>query len=413
MHKKVFPIPAIEAKHRQGLLGQHFDCFLTWMRNHGYSRCSIRFQIQCITHFGKYLKRRGIHSIHQLEGTEGQKLLTAYRKYCQSQRHWRRDSGLKLYLGALEEAGILRSPPPKDSSLYPETKQYSSFLETQRGLSDGSIHRHLYWTEKFLHFLGYQKDTSSLPSFGVADIDRFIEEEAVSLQRATIQGLSGSLRGFLRFLYQSGKLATDLSWLVVSPRRYKLESLPRVLSWGEVKRIIESVDRSSRTGPQHYAILVLLANYGLRAGEVAHLKLRDINWRKKSIRITPRKSGKDLYLPLTSQVARAITDYLKRGRPASKYREFFLLSRAPFRPLTSQNIAYVVRRHLQLAGLELSGGESHLIRHSFATHLMRKGVPLKYISDLLGHRSLASTHIYTKTATEHLREVALEVPEVR
>ena len=144
MHKKVFPIPAIEAKHRQGLLGQHFDCFLTWMRNHGYSRCSIRFQIQCITHFGKYLKRRGIHSIHQLEGTEGQKLLTAYRKYCQSQRHWRRDSGLKLYLGALEEAGILRSPPPKDSSLYPETKQYSSFLETQRGLSDGSIHRHLH-----------------------------------------------------------------------------------------------------------------------------------------------------------------------------------------------------------------------------------------------------------------------------
>ena len=108
-----------------------------------------------------------------------------------------------------------------------------------------------------------------------------------------------------------------------------------------------------------------------------------------------------------------IVDYLKRGRPASKYREFFLLSRAPFRPFTRQNIGYVVRRHLQLAGLGLSGGGPHLIRHSFATHLMRKGVPLKYISDLLGHRSLASTHIYTKTATEHLREVALEVPEVR
>ena len=412
MHEKVFPTPAIEAKHRQGMLGQHFDYFLTWMQKHGYSRYSIHFRIQCITHFGKYLKERGINSIHQLEGAQGQKLLAAYRKYCQDQGHWHRDSRLKLYIQALEEAGILRSLPPKDSSLYPETKQYSNFLKNQKGLSDGSIRHHLYWTEKFLHFLGYQKDTSSLPSFGIADIDRFMEEAAVSLQRATIQGLSGSLRGFLRFLYQSGKLATDLSCLLVSPRRYKLESLPRVLSWGEVKRIIESVDRSSRTGPQHYAILVLLANYGLRAGEVAHLKLRDINWRRKSIRITPRKSGKDLYLPLTSQVAQAITDYLKRGRPASKCRELLLLSCAPFKPLTSQNIAYVVNRHLQLAGLGLSVRGPHLIRHSFATHLMRKGVPLKYISDLMGHRSLASTHIYTKTATEHLREVALEVPEV-
>ena len=99
MDKKVFPTPAIEAKHRQGILGQHFDYFLTWMQKHGYSRCSIRFQIQCITHFGKYLKKRGINSIHQLEGAGGQKLLATYRKYYQAQRHWRRDSGLKLPIG--------------------------------------------------------------------------------------------------------------------------------------------------------------------------------------------------------------------------------------------------------------------------------------------------------------------------
>ena len=199
MHKKVFPTPAIEAKHRQGLLGRHFDCFLAWMQKHGYSRHSIRFHIQCITHFGKYLERKGIHSIHQLEGAKGQKLLAAYRQYYQTQGHWRRDSGLKLYLQALEEASILKSIPPKDSSLYAETEEYHSFLKSEKGLSVGSIRHHLYWTEKFLHFLGYQKDTSSLPSFGVAEIDRFIEEEAVSLQRATIQGLSGSLQRFPSF----------------------------------------------------------------------------------------------------------------------------------------------------------------------------------------------------------------------
>lgn len=189
--------------------------------------------------------------------------------------------------------------------------------------------------------------------------------------------------------------------------------MPRVLDWDEVQKIVNSVHRSTRNGPQYYAILVLLTTYGLRAGEVAQLKLEDIDWRRKAIHIVPRKSGKDLYLPLTHGVAQAILDYLRHRRFPSKYRQVFLLTRAPWRSLTRQNIAYVVNRHIELAGLESPRGGSHLLRHSFATHLIRKGASLKQIGDLLGHRTLESTHIYTKTATEHLREVALEVPEVK
>lgn len=413
MHKKIFPTPAIERKHRQGLLGAHFDCFLNWMQEHGYSRHSMRFNVQCLTHLGEYLKKKGISSIHQLQGADGQELLVTYRDYCRGQGYWRRESGLKLYLGALEETGILSSSTPGNSLLFHETKQYRDFLKNQRGLAEKTIHRHIYWIEKFLRFLGCQEHRSSVPTFGIGQVDRFIEQEAERLGRTSQGPLAGCLRSFLRFLYQSGKLATDLSVLITSPRCYKLESLPRVLDWDEVQKIVNSVHRSTRNGPQYYAILVLLTTYGLRAGEVAQLKLEDIDWRRKAIHIVPRKSGKDLYLPLTHGVAQAILDYLRHRRFPSKYRQVFLLTRAPWRSLTRQNIAYVVNRHIELAGLELPRGGPHLLRHSFATHLIRKGASLKQIGDLLGHRALESTHIYTKTATEHLREVALEVPEVK
>lgn len=186
-----------------------------------------------------------------------------------------------------------------------------------------------------------------------------------------------------------------------------------MLTWSEVQKILDSVDRSVKTGLQHYAVLILLATYGLRAGEVTHLKLEDINWREDTIHIPSRKMGKDLWLPLTPQVGKAILEYLKHGRPPSKYHNVFLLTRAPWTPLDRNNIAYVVNRHIQLAGLKPPRHGAHLLRHSFATHLIRAGVPLKHIGDMLGHRNPESTHIYTKTATEQLRQVALEVPEVR
>lgn len=413
MTSKIFPTAAVEAKHRKGLLGTHFDCFVDWMQKHGYSRHSMRFNIQCVTHFGRYLEQRVICSIHQLEGASGKELLVAYRDYLKCHKHWRRDAGLKLYIQALEEAGVIASSPSKDLSLFHETRQYIIFLKSQKGLNERTIQYHLYWVEKFLHFVGYQENTSSLPTFGITDIDRFIEQGAFRLKRATQQHLTGVLRSFLRFLYQSGRLSNDLAPLIISPRRYRLDTLPRVLDWEAIQKILDSVDRSTGSGLQHYAILILLTIYGLRAGEVANLKLEDIDWRKETICIASRKTGRDLWLPLIPQVGKAILDYLKDGRPGSKDRHIFLLTRAPWTPVNRHNVAYVVDRHIERSGLDLPRRGPHLLRHSFATHLIRKGVPLKQIGDMLGHRDPDSTHIYTKTAIEQLREVALDVPEVR
>lgn len=413
MHNKIFPTPAVEARHRGGLLGAYFDCFVTWMQDHGYSRGRMRLNVQGVTHFGQYLRRKGIRSIHQLEEVTGQKLLVAYRHYCKRHRHWQENFGVNLYLRALKEAGVLTNLGSKDSLLLPETQQYVTFLKNQKGLSEKTIHLYTYWVEKFLRFLGYQNGASSMPTFGIADVDRFIEQKGVQLGHASHRLLAKALRSFLRFLYQSGNLYTDLSSLITSPRHYKLQSLPQVLSQPEVQKILSSLDRSTKTGLQQYAILILLTTYGLRVGEVAHIKLEDIDWRNESIHIAQRKTRKDLRLPLMPQAGKAVLDYLKGARPPSKYREIFLLTRAPYTPLNRNYITHMVSRYIKLTGLNLPRYGAHLLRHSFATHLIRKGVSLKQIGDMLGHRNPESTHIYTKTATEHLREVALEIPEVR
>lgn len=293
---------------------------------------------------------------------------------------------------------------------FPLTRLYVSFLEKQKGLSKNTIRCHVYQTEKFLRFLGCAKADKSIPTFGIADIDRFIESEANRLKRTSLQKLANCLRSFIRFLYQTGKISTDLSSLVTSPRIYRLETVHQTLNWSEVQEILNCIDQTTKIGKRDYAILVLLSIYGLRAGEIARLKLENINWRKETIYIAPGKTGQDLWLPLMPLAGKAILKYLKQARPLSKYREIFLLSRAPWTPLHSRNISICVKRYLQHVKPEQQQGGAHLFRHTFATYLAQQGVSLKYIGDLLGHRSCETTQIYTKTNIPYLREVALEVP---
>ena len=413
MHKKLFIKQLVETKHRGGLLGSHYDCFVGWMLEHGYSRETMRYHVQRVTHFGKYLKRRGIHNINKLEGSEGEKLLDSYEKYWRKRGHCGRNRGLRLYIRSLENAGILSNLSSKEIILFPDVEEYVKFLYQQKGLAENTIRYHKDWMEKFLQWVESQKGRCQWDDLSIADIDNFIEFEGANQKRTTHQLFISCLKRFLRFLYQSGKAPTDLSGAVTKPRCYKLESLPRVLEWSEVKKILHSIDRSTTVGRQHYGILMLLTTYGLRAGEVAGLKLEDVDWKNGIVRIKPGKTGKELLLPLMPDVAKAIISYLKYARPKSKFRDIFLLTCAPWTPITSSNIGYVVRRHIDLAKLSPPMRGPHLLRHSVATFLIRNGATLKEIGDLYGHQSQESTRIYTKTATENLREVALDVPEVK
>ena len=406
MQNIFFQVPAVEKKHHKGLFGPYFDYYLRWMQERGYSRNSIRVNIEKVSRFGQYLKRRCIHAINQLEGAMGQKLLADYGKYCR--KYHKNNSGLQIYIRILQESGAITRP---NNQLF-EIKQYEHYLKTQKGLNDITICGYSYWVDKFLRFIKYQNEIS-IPSFGISEVDKFIIQESIRLKNTSKRMVASAIRSFLRYLYLSGKLNSDLSILISYPRQYKFQSLPRVLSQYEIQKILNSIDRRTKLGLRDYAILILLTTYGLRAGEVIRLKLEDIDWRNETIHISPRKTGKDLWLPLIPQVGNAILKYLKYSRPNSSFRELFFRAIAPKTALTKSAVSCMVRRHINKIGLKVPEQGSRILRHSFATCLIRNGASLKQIADLLGHRNLDSTHIYTKTATEKLREIALDIPGVK
>jgi len=156
----------------------------------------------------------------------------------------------------------------------------------------------------------------------------------------------------------------------------------------------------------------LLYTYGVRGGQVRALRLEDIDWVKNQILFRASKHGKDSLLPLTVEVGESVLDYLKNVRPQSSDPHLFLTSRAPYHALAHSNaLSAMVERHLRKAGIEVTSKGAHVFRHGFATRMLQQGHSLKAIADVLGHRHLSTTFIYTQVDFNSLKEVALGWPK--
>jgi integrase len=200
---------------------------------------------------------------------------------------------------------------------------------------------------------------------------------------------------------------------VIGPRIYADEDIPSALRGEDVQRVLK-VTRGDRSvvGLRDYAILTLLATYGLRAGEIVRLRLEDIDWRREVLRVRHSKTGTYSELPLLREPGEAVLRYLEKSRPQSTHREVFLRILAPHRPFKNGSILNcVTRARLQQAGITPEGRKGpHAFRHARAVSLLRSGATLKIIGDVLGHTSPQATGEYLKLATEDLRAVGLELP---
>jgi site-specific recombinase XerD len=193
----------------------------------------------------------------------------------------------------------------------------------------------------------------------------------------------------------------------------RLASLPRHLDTTQFTRLLASLDSSSPRGLRDRAMLLCVARLGLRASEVARLRIDDIDWRNGTIRVPARKTGRGALLPLPQELGQAIVAYLRRGRPATQERQVFVLHRLHLgAPISRQVVGDAVRRALRHSGISAPMRGANLLRHSLATDLLGHRTTLKEIADLFGHRSLATTAIYAKVDVAALREVALPWPEV-
>jgi integrase/recombinase XerD len=289
---------------------------------------------------------------------------------------------------------------------------YGHWLTQVNGLSRSTLRKNVDAARLFLHWLKERGGPETLRRLNVSDLDAYLAWRMPKLRRATRHGVSSCLRSFLRYLRTEDLIPQDLSQAVSGPILYQFDDIPRAFTEEQVEAILGAArgDRSA-AGFRDYALLLMLAMYGLRAGEVIGLRLEDVDWREERFRVRQSKNGRDSFLPLVATVGKAVLKYLQKGRPQTETREVFLRLRAPYRPLLNSSLHAVIGRRLRQAGIEVKGRHgSHAFRFARAGSLIRAKVPLKSIGDLLGHRSATSTEIYLRLATDDLRAISLDLP---
>jgi integrase len=241
-------------------------------------------------------------------------------------------------------------------------------------------------------------------------VTSFITLQVSRLSRGRAKSLVTALRSYLRYLLQQGEITVALAGCIPSVANWSLATTPKSLPAGTVQRVLEQQNQTTPLGRRNYAIMLLLARLGLRAGEVVRLNLEDIDWENGVIRIR-RKGGRWTPLPLLNEVGEALAAYLHSGRPQSSCRRVFLRHRAPVSGFAHTiTVSSIVRRLLIRTGVDSARTGAHLLRHSLAVDLLRKGASLDEIGDVLGHRSQNTTAIYAKVDLAALRPLALAWP---
>jgi site-specific recombinase XerD len=289
---------------------------------------------------------------------------------------------------------------------------YLQWMRHYQHASEGTLELRRHSMTQFLQWLATEATPEGLFRLTAERIEKFFLSYAQSMGRSARHSMQSALRSFLRFCLHQGYIERPLDLAVPTLRTYKLATVPRGLSDTQAQQVLRCIHRNSHAGRRDYAMVQLLYTYGVRGGQVRALRLEDIDWAKNEILFKASKHGKDSRLPLTAQVGERLLNYLQHSRPPSSYPHVFLTCRAPYHPFAhSSSVSAIVERHIRAAGIEISSKGAHAFRHCFATRMLHQGHSLKAIADLLGHRHLGTTFIYTKVNFNALKQVALEWPQ--
>lgn len=300
----------------------------------------------------------------------------------------------------------LQLPSPAARPYANHLSQFTDYMLRERGLSPHTVAYRYRSVESFL--IRLTAADLDLDMVTVAQVDdllaRQVRDEGYA--RVTVQTYASTLRAFFRFAEANKWCRPGLAVAVMAPRVFPHESLPIGPSWEDVNRVLAALADDNPAHIRDRALVLLLAVYGLRAGEVVALRLDDFDWEREILTVPRGKGQKPRIYPLCRPIGEAILRYLREVRPVSARRELFLTMRAPFRPLPRGGLGQVVTRRLQALDVTLPHYGPHALRHACATHLLERGLSLKEIGDHLGHRSPETTRIYAKVDLTGLRCVA-------
>jgi site-specific recombinase XerD len=407
MLESLFAYPAVVARHRAApLLGER-ERFLTRCSQRGYTAQGLRKIAWMLLVISRSIPA-GRRKVRQSEIERGARRHTvrflrhkAGRGNCATTQRMFRHLAT-TWFGYL---GKLAPEEPSRGFFDAQVEAFERFMREERGLSEVTI---LSRRQRVGHFLGsLPSRVRSVRQITVADIDRYlIQQSGRGWSRRSLAVLAASLRSFFRYIEGRHGCKAGLAAAIASPRIYSDEGLPRGPDWDAVQRLIASATGNTPMAMRDRAILMLLAVYGFRRGEVARLCLEDIEWDQEVLRVVRPKQRRVQRYPLTRPVGNAVVQYLRQVRPRCAYREIFLAMKAPMRPLSPGTITSIVRRRLSRLGVHVRGCGPHGLRHACARHLLEQGFSLKQIGDQLGHRRASTTLHYAKIDLRSLRQVA-------
>jgi integrase/recombinase XerD len=404
-------IARLQGETRQDLFDDHIKLFLLDLHSAGYAELTLRKKRPILRSFARWANQREIgvldfndRHVVAFVADSARKSKAFVMLQLSVVRHFLR----YLRSGASEQ----RPPILEDTSAADDLlRRYEDFLRRDRGLAENSIHVYIPFIRSFLTSHAARRGRVPQRLFNTLAIQNFILGLIHNRSSEYVRLLATALRSFFRFLFLSGLIPQDLSPSVPRVCKYRHATPPAFLVPEETERVLAMTDRSTPTGRRDYAILILLARLGLRAGEIVVLELDDLRWRTGEIVVHGKGRIVD-QLPLLRDIGDALTTYLREDRGASASRKVFLRMWAPRTGLTGPAaIGHIVRRAFVRAGIRRTGrGAAHLFRHGLATNMIRHGASMSEISEVLRHRSQTTTAAYAQVSFEALRTVALPWP---
>lgn len=386
-------------------------------RDGGLKDGSIAVYLCWVRRFRCHWRALGIDHVEKLTEIDAVAYTKSYRgprrgRQVKASSRYSARNALHAWSCALRTIGVpvppwhLPPPPTRWSALI---HAFGEYRRSHRGVAVTTFVRDQKLAKEFISALQVRGRTIS--TMRVIDLDHFVDTLSARLARRTTASLCSSLRGFLRFLRATGRIPWNPAACVVAPRYRTDEHPPRALPWESVRSILREIPRDQRLGRRDFAMMLLMATYGLGAGEVVRLRLDDIDWCAGILRARRAKTAVSIELPLLPAVARALAEYVRKSRPRGfQAREIFLTGCLPHRSLTTSVLRHQVRKYAERAGVASVPLGTHVFRHSHATRQIDAGVSAKIVGDILGHRRPSSTSVYVRVALRRLRTVALPVP---
>lgn len=402
------------ARIRSSWMGPAIEQYSAWLCERGYRAGTLPTRVSILRRFGTFAQRHGAQSYEELPAH-----LESFLQFWlhRSHPHWASRPpqpqlarharvAIEQMLRLVVPGFVGRSRRHAIAEPFSDrVPGFFAYLREERGLRDGTLDLYANHLRQFDTYLT-RRGVRHLSDLSAQVLRGFLSDRAESLQRSYVRLRGTVLRIFVRYLHREGLVARDFSAAVDTAPVYRLATIPRAITANEVQQMLAAIDRHTVLGRRDYAMLLLLVTYGLRAREVAALTLDDLDWRHDRLRVPERKGGHSSAYPLSPLVGGAIIDYLRVRRHAMPLRHVFLRVKAPWNAVTHVSVAQRAAHYLHKAGTAVPRAGSHTLRHTCVQRLVEAGWPLKQIGDYVGHRSAASTEIYSKVSLDTLRDVA-------